>query len=1038
MCNAKTIVGFMIVLACLLATLGMSQETGYLLPFNARFEQDNARLVVGENSITLTVISRRQHDSIWVHITSLGQFNCITDTAWFLNVEKGDSIEYTIPIVLPANDTVGIDADFSIDGKHYLGTGIYFVTTGDKVELFQSKPKPPPPPPPHYGVPDSLHPRHTRKLSPQYDTLTSKITGIVTDDERRRILESKPMINADVQVMRFNGEDWMRRRGEYKFVPWDGKTTEELHAETIEQQRIANEKEVEVVFDLRRSEDYEYVKGLVSELTAMDEPGCYRAVVKQRLARIIKSRGIGVALYPDLPGTIKPKESNDTIIKPKSPSGSRIDSESFRQSMGWELIYRESFEGNWQPSWRASDHNVAGGFDFWDTIPSGYSWSHVSDGLYSVWCSMSGQRPVTDKYDFDMDALFSVGCLMEGYEYAAVEYDYWYIIESDIYGLYDFCRAYYSFDGYYWTPFSDLYVGDSYGWCLDDYYEINLYGRDTVYFGFRFYSDDVDNYEGVFIDDFRVYGYNDLKPDIVPAWPTGWSGPIVPASQDSTNQVGDLWADKYTFIDFGAANIGQTKAGPLSVDLYLDDSLLWRVDITDTIKVGRYEAAVDQLTTISYGFHTLKLIVDSENEIDELDETNNEYYETFYWDSMSIYIDGRVEFRDLGNNGALMPARDVIVELWDHNYGYTDVRLLPDTEIRTAENGDFSFGWIKNYDTKYFNDELDPYVKVSALNEGARVRARQSDTLAYSFYEPYYSNATGFLNIAVLANDDQSGRMYIADKILDGYRAWDALPFANTLRVEVILNDSATNYWKGMNTIFIDTSDNWDKRRPDTFDEDVILHEYGHKLAHDFDHLTIGGGYDHGWFSKISKELAAQEAFGHFWSCFVRQSNIFSNKWRNYSELTTANLEDGTHFLNQILDGSANDSGSMCEGAVAGMMWDIYDNVADDQDADGVGDYIDNNVYNLLEVLTQYHPRNSDDLFSSWLDNFYGKNPELWAVWFEHGDEDRDTIQPDGFLTINGGDTLTRSFDVALSLEYYDTISGLDHPRAGMQFRNNS
>ncbi|MCP4567259.1 MAG: hypothetical protein GY841_06740 [FCB group bacterium] len=218
MCKFKTLWMSLIIILCLLTTPGWGQFSEFLGPFAAKWELVSTNLEIGENPVKLIAVIRWQYDSLSVRILPLGKINCINDTTWNIVANKGDSLEYILPITLPPGDTVGVDALFAKDGKHLFSADIWFVTTGDTVETYPQKPKPPPPPPPpHYGIPDSLHPMHTRKLSPQYDTLTSKNTGIVTDDEKQRILESKPLLNADVQVMRFNGEDWMRRRGEYKF-----------------------------------------------------------------------------------------------------------------------------------------------------------------------------------------------------------------------------------------------------------------------------------------------------------------------------------------------------------------------------------------------------------------------------------------------------------------------------------------------------------------------------------------------------------------------------------------------------------------------------------------------------------------------------------------------------------------------------------------------------------------------------------------------------------------------------------------------------
>ncbi|MCP4567261.1 MAG: hypothetical protein GY841_06750, partial [FCB group bacterium] len=554
-----------------------------------------------------------------------------------------------------------------------------------------------------------------------------------------------------------------------------------------------------------------------------------------------------------------------------------------------------------------------------------------------------------------------------------------YLLWGDSEPDYDVLEFQYSYDGQTWFPTDHQFSGDYLDWDVKTMVIPDYPGY--LFLKFLFISDEQNhNYWGACIDNVLVTGHP-RKPNLAPTTPSGWSGPIVASAESGDNTNSDLYDNQPTYVDFAVANTGSSEAGPFAVLVLLDDTAVYIVDTQSPLPAGAYAVFEDIEMDIGQGEHTLRAVIDCFGQVNESAEDDNSAVDTFFWDYNTVVANGDVYYLDLNPGGTPAPARNIKIELWDHNDHNPDLFI---DSARTDDFGHFTIGPVSNYDSLE-QDRLDVYVKVMAENEGALICAggTTNDT-AY--------NIVPYIECDVLCCEhtfdcyfttpEESGPFYIIDKLLDGYRTWDGLNIDNTLRVDVILNDSATSYWQGMNTIFIDTSDNQYKYRPDTFDEDVILHEYGHKLAHDFDHLTVGGDYNHWWFSKISKELAAQEAFGNFWSCFVQNSNFVTNKWNYYTNYRTAYLENGVFEQDGTVIGTANDSGSMCEGAVAGMMWDIYDNNDDDQDGDGVGDYIDNDAYNLLEVLTLYQPRNSDDLFSSWLDNNYGQNPELWAVWF--------------------------------------------------------
>lgn len=125
------------------------------------------------------------------------------------------------------------------------------------------------------------------------------------------------------------------------------------------------------------------------------------------------------------------------------------------------------------------------------------------------------------------------------------------------------------------------------------------------------------------------------KPDLIPAQWTGWQYPIVPSFEQGTSQVGLLFADAPTYIDWGVANIGSVATPAYSTygDFHIDDRLVARSFFGPDggVEAGQSWAYLDWAEYVQPGLHTLTVIADPDNLIDEVDENNNEFSMEFLW-----------------------------------------------------------------------------------------------------------------------------------------------------------------------------------------------------------------------------------------------------------------------------------------------------------------------------------------------------------------------------------------------------------------------
>ncbi|MDD4052258.1 MAG: CARDB domain-containing protein, partial [candidate division Zixibacteria bacterium] len=527
----------------------------------------------------------------------------------------------------------------------------------------------------------------------------------------------------------------------------------------------------------------------------------------------------------------------------------------------------------------------------------------------------------------------------------------------------------------------------------------------------------------------------------------------MPDDKPSTNYTSELWADKYTYFDFSVRNIGPVPAEPFSIALYVDNNLLGDFRSADLLPAGGFVGSEDFSECVPYGWHWLKLVADSDNEVEESSETNNADSLRFFWDSSQVHIEGTLRYRDLGQGGALEPARNVPVELWDDNM-YTDDVKISSTDT-TDNNGDFDFGNIKNYDTEEWGN-LDPYVVVRAENRAARMSSNTSPIgPVYTVNSAPYYDISQDLNMNLVSYDEASRRLYVIDRILDGYNAWVNLVSykTNPSPVNVYFHSTLpTAYDGGGNWIRVNTQDNPAAGQPDIFDGDIMLHEYGHKLAYEYSFLdnTIQG-LEHNWLNRITVDFAGCDGFAHFWSAYVPNDMIIRNTWSNFTGYLNKNIENGEWKKGDSTYGSANDYGLDCEGTVAGILWDIYDNSADDYghwsgtpghgDSDGVADLMDDGLDYMIGCLLAkdfggQHPDNMDQFWNHWfLPPSYGENQALWSVWYEHG-VNKDTISPTGQILVRNGAATTRSLIVDLNLDVTDTLSGFLPSHSYMCFTN--
>ena len=166
--KTKSIIFFGLLLAVMagfLTELGVSSPPmgGYRLGLSV----DGKAVTKGPTRLRFRVIDvrRPKYDSMLVKVTSIGNLKYLGDPMWTFRPKDSLSLTYFLEVLIPKGDTCGIAVDLWFDNvRHFDGTQIYFVTTGDTVESYGIRPVPPEPPQPDIGTPDYLKPDFGKPL----------------------------------------------------------------------------------------------------------------------------------------------------------------------------------------------------------------------------------------------------------------------------------------------------------------------------------------------------------------------------------------------------------------------------------------------------------------------------------------------------------------------------------------------------------------------------------------------------------------------------------------------------------------------------------------------------------------------------------------------------------------------------------------------------------------------------------------------------------------------------------------------------------
>lgn len=263
----------------------------------------------GPLTLRYLIILRVPLKQVTVKVTTYGGLEYSGPVNWNIPIEDKDTISFNLDVVVPPNDTSGIKIDIwhNADAQ-------YFVTTGDTMEIYHSWPRPPEPPYStavfqskgnKHHVPGANIPPWKR---PPQDSI-AKAAPFDSTEEINFKPTAKPMRVADSMGVEHGLPKEASRPKLVDSAGWS--TIDGLKEAAAKDMAKERDKTRELIVDLRKQEDYNYLRTLVTELTPCDTTGYYRVKLTHAQANEVHKRGIAITSSHPAPGPHPaPKETD--------------------------------------------------------------------------------------------------------------------------------------------------------------------------------------------------------------------------------------------------------------------------------------------------------------------------------------------------------------------------------------------------------------------------------------------------------------------------------------------------------------------------------------------------------------------------------------------------------------------------------------------------------------------------------------------------------------------------------------------------------
>jgi subtilisin-like proprotein convertase family protein len=486
-------------------------------------------------------------------------------------------------------------------------------------------------------------------------------------------------------------------------------------------------------------------------------------------------------------------------------------------------------------------------------------------------------------------------------------------------------------------------------------------------------------------------------------------------------------------IKFRVRNIGgQDINTRFYTRMYIDNSEVPTAWYTDSLSVGSaVEGTYSNTGDIPAGSHTIRVVTDTSNVIAEINENNNERSEDHTWVASSadlITVKGRWVYYD-DNLSTLVPIRYATVLLYDDEVTADELLGTKNTDA----NGDFQFDPINN-DDGLLQGGRDLYVRILFETAALYITNDSSalyvaDTGVMNDVVIPANNIIDFGNVGFDSQNQSRGLGAIFTYVLDEYQ-WLADRVGWTRSQVKVKWPSETWPHSHGNEIHIPLLDSYGGQW--AFDRGMILHEYAHCIMYTAYGNTFptGTGPDPHYINSVSSGgFSICEGWAEFMSASVDND---ANDTRAYSMGDV----DGDGIANNVVtdiedsrytatNGSQfkwfhsrtappNNDGNIVEGAVAQILWDIFDSSAslDNETPNTDDDSLALGINNIWNIVLNDRPNSINVFWDRWFARNYGYQAELCNIYADHGINHAPTLAT---FAINSGAASTTSQTVTLN-----------------------
>lgn len=551
--------------------------------------------------------ARHPCDSLRFKVSGINGLQIAGDHVWTARMIDAVPYERELDISVPANDTSGIRVELLCGGLfHQLEQ--YFAASDSGVTYFAWD-----------------------QLSHRWRPRNKESERTATPIERLRQLYPGPLTGSTSQSIHLDGKEYIRYEGETDFeeqIPVSGDLR--AHARVMQDSAgaIPLTAKFDIVLVVADSNELAKARAIVTDCCdagTRDGNRLYNCrITKEAIGRLQEQ---GVKFYYRT-SSIRP--IRDTSLPSQDRGGdssSTSRANPVRQSNSLtpqaSTIFSDDFDGLWPGSWTAGDIDPFGGFDFWG--PSTYEYHSFPR---SVWCS--GDGDMVDGSHYDVWQVSTMDLAIDVRDYADLTLDYW--IWYDISSSFDAFAVRYSYDSLEWY-YIDQLQGNSGGW-QSVHHGWLMRGGPTLFLQFSFVSGGTPkSNRGVYLDDVLMTG--ELKANLAPYTPPGWSGPLVVSTTPGSTQTTNLYEGEEAFISIAETNYGPGTSRAHTSGLLLNGHPLGQTPLNIPEMEMGYYYSIQGITfledTVTAGSRDLKLLVDNADGVDESYESDNTWTGQFQW-----------------------------------------------------------------------------------------------------------------------------------------------------------------------------------------------------------------------------------------------------------------------------------------------------------------------------------------------------------------------------------------------------------------------